>query len=140
MSKQKGAGMSGRDCRKDFGAYLKKLRLAANYGLRRFASLIEMPASNLSAIEHGRRTMPSEKLTLAADIIGLEKGSEKWNTFFDLGRQTGELPADVQMVASKSFVPALLRTIDNRQLTEDEIKQLIEDIQQGNGGTQTKSS
>lgn len=137
MIMEKGPAMN---CGESFGTYLKELRLSANYGLRKFARLIEMPASNLSAIEHDRRPMPAEKLTLAADAIGLEKGSEKWNAFFDLGRQAGELPADVQMVASRSFVPALLRTIDNRQLTDDEIKQLIEDIQQGNGGTQTKSS
>ena len=112
-----------------FGKYLKQLRLTAGYGLRRFAALIEMKASNLCDIEHNRRAMPREYIEPAAEALGLSQGSPEWDKFFDLARKTDELPADVQQVARRSFVPALLRTIDNVQLSDDDIKKLIDDIQ-----------
>jgi len=88
-----------------------------------------MPASNLSAIEHGRRPIPQDKLVLAAEILDIEKGSNEWNQFFDVGSQTNQLPADVQHIAKRGFLPALLRTIDNAQLPDEKIQQLIEEIQ-----------
>ena len=112
-----------------FGQYLKKLRLAAGYGLRRFAALIEMKASNLCDIEHNRRAMPSEYLEPVAEALGLAQGSKEWDKFFDMARKAEELPADVQHVARRRFVPALLRTIDNVQLSDDDIKKLIDEIQ-----------
>ena len=112
-----------------FGQYLKKLRLAAGYGLRRFAALIEIKASNLCDIEHNRRAMPSEYLEPVAEALGLARGSKEWDKFFDLARKAKELPADVQHVARRRFVPALLRTIDNVQLSDDDIKKLIDEIQ-----------
>ncbi|MDH4203258.1 MAG: helix-turn-helix domain-containing protein [Phycisphaerae bacterium] len=124
----------------DFGVFLKKLRLTAGFGLRSFAEMIEMPASNLSAIEHGRRAMPEDKLPLVAQVIGLEKGSSDWNRFFDLAKDANDIPADIKPIVSKGFVPALLRTIDNVQLTDEDIKGLIEEIKGKDVGAQTKSS
>ena len=121
--------MSGKD--ENFGSYLKKLRLKAGFGLRRFASLIEMKASNLCDIEHNRRSMPKEYLGPVAEALGLEQGCAEWNQFFELARKGNELPADVEQVARRRFIPALLRTIDNAQLSDSEIKRLIEDIQGG---------
>jgi transcriptional regulator with XRE-family HTH domain len=112
-----------------FGQYLKKLRLAAGYGLRRFAALIEMKASNLCDIEHNRRAMPSEYLEPVAEALGLAQGSKEWDKFFDMARKAKELPADVQHVVRRRFVPALLRTIDNVQLSDEDIKKLIDEIQ-----------
>lgn len=123
-----------------FGEHLKTLRLQAGFGLRKFASQIEMPASNLSAIEHGRRQMPEEKVELVAQVIGLEKGSSNRERFFDLAAQTGKLPIDVQEIAARGFVPALLRTIDNRNLSDDEVKRLIDDLRGKDVTTQTESS
>ena len=119
--------MSGKD--ESFGSYLKELRLKAGFGLRRFANLIEMKASNLCDIEHNRRPMPKEYLEPVAEALGLEKGSSDWERFFELARTRGELPADVQQMAERRFMPALLRTIDNAQLSDDDIKQLIHEIQ-----------
>ena len=119
--------MSDKD--KSFGSYLKELRLKAGFGLRRFANLIEMKASNLCDIEHGRRRMPKERLESIADVLGLEKGTSDWEHFFELARTRGELPADVQQMAERRFMPALLRTIDNVKLSDDDIENLIDDIQ-----------
>ena len=112
-----------------FGHYLKHLRLEAGYGLRRFAALIEMKASNLCDIEHNRRAMPSVYLEPAAEALGLAKGTPEWDKFFDLARKADSLPLDVQNVVRRNFVPALLRTIDNVQLSDEDIKKLIDEIQ-----------
>lgn len=114
---------------KTFGDCLKESRLKAGFGLRRFASLIEMKASNLCDIEHNRRSMPKEHLEPTAEALGLEQGSSEWNRFFELARKADELPADVEKVVRRRFVPALLRTIDNAQLSDKDIKKLILDIQ-----------
>ncbi len=112
-----------------FGAFLKKLRLRAGYGLRRFADLIEIPASNLCDIEHGRRSMPKDYLEPAADVLGLEQGGREWERFFQLARKSDELPADVQRITRRRLIPALLRTIDNVHLSDKDIKNLIDEIQ-----------
>ncbi len=117
------------DKNESFGSYLKELRLKSGFGLRQFANLIEMKASNLCNIEHGRRRMPKECLEAIADVLGLEKGSADWEHFFELTRTRGELPADVQEMAERRFIPALLRTIDNVKLSDDDIKRLISEIQ-----------
>ena len=112
-----------------FGVFLKELRLHAGYGLRRFADLIEMPASNLCDIEHGRRNMPKNHLEPTAEALSLEQDSADWERFFELARKRDELPADIQRIARRRLVPALLRTIDNVQLTDKDIENLMEDIQ-----------
>ena len=128
MRYQKGwLGMS--DKNESFGSYLKKLRLKSGFGLRRFANLIEMKASNLCDIEHNRRSMPKEYMEPVADSLGLEKGTASWEKFFELACRSDELPADVQRIAQRRLMPALLRTIDNVKLSDDDIENLIDDIQ-----------
>lgn len=84
--------------------------------------------------------MPEDKMLLVAEVLGLAKETKEWTEFFDLGQQSGQLPADVQHVAMRGFVPALLRTIDNRQLSDSEIEKLIKEIQQEHGGSSKQSS
>ena len=118
------------------GELLRKLRLKAGLGLRSFAEMIEMQPSNLSAIEHGRRRMPNDpqKLQEIADALGLVDRSAEWDEFFEATRTPGMLPADVEHLANRRLVPVLLRTIDNRNLTDDEIQRLICDLQGGGEG------
>lgn len=118
-----------------FGALLKKLRLKAGYGLRRFAELIEIAPSNLSATENDRRAPPTDedKLREYAAALGLTEDSEDWAAFFDAARRSGELPADVRKVADRKLIPALLRTVDNCQLSDAQIANLIKDIERQHG-------
>ncbi|MEW6250966.1 MAG: helix-turn-helix transcriptional regulator [Planctomycetota bacterium] len=119
-----------------FGTTLRKLRLRAGFGLRRFAELIDEAPSNLSAIENGRRPpwAGAERQREVADALGLAEGSPEFAEFFDAAAQGRNLPADLQHVARRRLVPALLRTINNRQLTDDEIADLIARIERRHGG------
>lgn len=113
--------------RAEFGPLLKELRLRAGFGLRKFAQMIDMPAPNLCDIEHGRRNPPAEleRLREIAEALGLAERSPDWERFFDAARGGEELPPDVRHLAGRKLVPALLRTIDNRQMSDEDIARLI---------------
>lgn len=119
----------------EYGPILKNFRLTAGIGLSRFAEMIGMKTSNLSALEHGRRNAPTEpdRLREIAEALGLAEGSGDWNLLFDAARREGELPADVRHVASRRLIPALLRTIDNQQLDDDQLARLIADLEGRDG-------
>jgi transcriptional regulator with XRE-family HTH domain len=113
-----------------FGGLLRDSRLAAGFGLRRFATMVNLKASNLSDIEHGRRRPPEdpEKLREIADALGLAEDSEERRRLYDAARRPGDLPADLRHMADRHLVPALLRTIDNLQLDDTAISRLIEEM------------
>jgi transcriptional regulator with XRE-family HTH domain len=116
-----------------FGKFLKEKRLRANFGLRAFAAIVALQPTNLSALEHDRRKPPTDetKLREIAEKLGLQENTKDWATFFDLAREADELPADLRHMANRGLVPALLRTVDNRQLTNKEMEKLINEIASG---------
>jgi transcriptional regulator with XRE-family HTH domain len=118
-----------------FGDLLKKFRLRAGFGLRKFAQMIDMAAPNLCDIEHGRRKPPAvEKLRDIAVALGLSEESEDWNRFFDAAGGE-DLPPDVRHLGKRNLVPVLLRTISNQQLSDEQIEQLIDDMKARQGGS-----
>jgi transcriptional regulator with XRE-family HTH domain len=115
----------------EFGPLLREWRLGANIGLRRFAELVGIKPSNWSDIENGRRHPPSdpEKLREIAEALGLAVGSPEWQQLFDAARRQGDLPADIRHMADRRLVPALLRTIDDLRLGDEEISRLVGEIE-----------
>jgi transcriptional regulator with XRE-family HTH domain len=115
----------------EFGECLRTLRIRAGFGLRDFAALVGIAASNVSAMEHGRRRAPADpaKLRTIADALGLVEGGGDWARLFDAAARPGSLPADVQPTVRRRLVPVLLRTIENNQLSDDEIGRLIQEIE-----------
>ncbi len=113
-----------------FGELLRSYRLAAGFGLRRFAAMVDLKASNLSDIEHGRRNPVDDpvKLSEITEALGLVDGSEECQRLYDAARRPGGLPPDLRHMADRQMVPALLRTIDNLQLDDAAISRLIEEI------------
>jgi transcriptional regulator with XRE-family HTH domain len=119
-----------------FGQLLKKLRIEkANIGLRRFAELVEMYPSNLSNIERGKAPPPakSEKIELICEALGLSKSDPLRSKLFDLAAQykPNRMPADVaNIIKNNAGVPVLVRTVDNKQLSENKLKELAKYIEE----------
>ena len=111
----------------NFGSTLRELRLKANYGLRRFAKLIGELPSNLSAVETGARPpwRTMEKLRKVANALAIEEGTPEWDRFFIAARKPGTLPEDVERLISREMNLVVLRTIDEMQLTDDQLIELV---------------
>jgi len=119
-----------------FGQLLKKIRIEkANIGLRRFAELVELQASNLSNIERGKIPPPANSKTLncICDTLGLSKSDPLRVKLFDLAAQykSKRIPADVaDIIKQNAGVPVLVRTVDNKQLSEKKLKDLAKYIEE----------
>jgi transcriptional regulator with XRE-family HTH domain len=118
----------------EFGELLKEFRLALGVGQSEFSKMIGMKPSNLNAVEHGRRKPPEspDKLREMAIALGLEEGSENWMRFVDAAaRVADELPVDVRHMTQRRLLPVLLRTIDDRQMSDEELAKLIAALEGG---------
>lgn len=74
---------------------------------------------------------------VAKPLLGLSEGSTEWTELFDAARRPGSLPADVQSAANRKLVSALLRTIENCQLSDKQIASLIHEIENLHGGNRS---
>ncbi len=116
-----------------FGQMLKKLRLdEAGMGLRAFAAMIEMQPSNLSNIERDRVPPPASRQTVdrICDALGLADRDPRRDQLFDLAANpANRIPADVaDVVRQQPGVPVLIRTVGNKQLSEEKLRELAEYI------------
>jgi len=116
-----------------FGQLLKDIRLnEAKMGLRLFADLIDMAPSNLSDIERGRKLPPNneEKITQICNALGMANDDARRIQFFDLAANSkGRIPIDVaNAIEENPAVPMLVRTVHNRQLSQEKIEKLTEHI------------
>jgi len=120
----------------NFGQVLRQLRLAAGYGLRQFAKMIGELPSNLSATETGARPpwRDMEKLRTVASALALEEGSADWDKFFLSARRPNTLPADMERMLDRELNVLALRTIDEKQLSDDQLRALVEHIRNGEIG------
>ena len=118
--------------RETFGEFLRAQRLRAGLGLRAFAEAAGLQPSNLSNIEHGRIPAPQDRATLEefASLLGLQPGSAEREKLFDLAvAGKDRLPADVAAFAARTpGIPVLLRTIEKRGLTPEELARLTQAI------------
>ncbi len=119
--------------RETFGEYLRACRLKAGYGLRVFAEVIEMQPSNLSNVEHGRIPPPQDLGTLSriAETLGFLEESKERERLFDLAvaHKKRALPPDVASFAARTpGIPVILRTLQNRKLTKQDIERLTQFI------------
>ena len=116
-----------------FGQALKKLRITeAGVGLRAFADLINMKPSNLSNIERDRAAPPASRKTidLMCDALGLSNDDPRREELFDLAAKArSRVPADVaDVIREQAGIPVLVRTVGNKQLGEEKIRELAEYI------------
>ncbi len=113
-----------------FGEFLRGLREQCGFGLREFAEVIGEKPSNLSAVETGARNPWDglDKLTKVAGALGILPKSSTWDEFFWRAKKEGELPADVKRICKSKVIPALLRTIDEQNLSDKELMDIVEQL------------
>jgi len=112
-----------------FHEYLKHLRLAKEVGLREFAHKISMDVGNYSRLERGILNPPKEDvLDRIAKALSLSKDDAQ--KLDDLAAVTsGRIPEDVaENLREFEYLPVLLRTIANKQLTDEQLRELTERV------------
>ncbi|HUT32600.1 MAG TPA: helix-turn-helix transcriptional regulator [Planctomycetota bacterium] len=124
MGKSKGRGLT-------WGEFVRTLRLEAGYGLRTFAALLGYQPSNYSNMETGKTPPPKDarRLKEIAETLAIPEGTEEWHEFHDLAAEARKapVPADVaEYAATRSVVPLLLRTTEGKKLSDDQIRKLID--------------
>ncbi len=118
-----------------FGEFVKERRIARDVTLRKFCQAIDWDASNWSKIERGLLSPPQDegKLKRIAEVLGIEQGSDDWQTMKDLARLGMQrLPDDI--AADRRIVKALplfFRTVRSDKPTAEELDKLIALIKKG---------
>lgn len=117
-----------------FGQYLRKLRLQAGFGLRKFAEKIEMKPSNLCRTEAGRIPPPRDVAIMRriAEALGLGENSAEYAMLNDLASRArpGTIAPDVsEYVASQPAIPVMLRTARGKRLDAEQLRKLAEYIE-----------
>jgi transcriptional regulator with XRE-family HTH domain len=119
-----------------FGELVKQKRLEKKLSLRAFCRLLGEDASNWSKIERGKLapSQDEQKLEKIAQILGIQKDSEEWETLTDaVSIDAGKIPD--YLLSDKDLMnalPNLFRMIGKRKLTSEELAKLIENIRQEN--------
>lgn len=109
----------------DFGTCLRSWRLEADLSQRELARRAEFNFSYLSKIEAGLVAPPAEDKVRAL-VAALGRGEDDTERLLGLARAS-RIPSDVVKAAliRNPGVGALLRRIQNRRLTEQELAALL---------------
>ena len=113
-----------------FGEFFKSKRMELGLTLREFCRTNGFDAGNISRIERGLARAPqsSELRAKYAAALGIKEGTDDWLTFFDLAAaDLGQIPEDLQNDEKLlKSLPLLFRTVRDSDLSEEELKKLIE--------------
>ena len=116
-----------------FGRYVSNLLDKYGMTLREFARRTGIDASNLSKIERGVAFPPQKKETLEkmAKALGLEKDERK--TLLELAQLAkGRIPPELKKVRNNAAIPILLRAIDNKDLSESDVRRITRLVEKEN--------
>ena len=80
----------------NFGKFLISLRAKRGLTLREFCRLANLDPSNWSKVERGLLPPPKNRKVVGdiASVLFIEKGSEDWDTLFDLAA-IGHIPSQL---------------------------------------------
>lgn len=117
---------------KTFGNYFHEKRRACGLTLREFCRIHNLDAGNISKIERNLLPPPHSKeiLTKYTNALGINKGSDEWFEFFDLAATAaGRIPSDIASDNElMNALPVLFRAIRNKDLEEDNLRNLVNTI------------
>jgi transcriptional regulator with XRE-family HTH domain len=115
-----------------FGEFIKSARLDRDIGLREFCRRLSIDASNWSKVERGVLPPPQddEKLDKIAEILGIEKDSERYTELKDKAAiDAGIIPKDLLSdQETLNALPMFFRTVRSEKPTPEELVKLIEKI------------
>lgn len=116
--------------KKKFGEYFKELRIKKGLTLRKYCEKYDLDAAQISRMERDLLAAPKvkEKIKFYAETLGLKEGSSEWNEFFELASiSNGSFGVeDVKNPALLNKLPIFLRTLDNKNLSEEKLDKLLE--------------
>ncbi len=117
---------------KSFGDFFKEMRIKNSISLREFCLKHKLDPGNMSKIERGVLGPPQDmqKLKEYAKYLGIKGGSSHWHMFVDLASAgAGRIPQDI-LLDKKLLgrLPILFRTLRNKKLTKEILKDLIEKL------------
>ncbi len=121
-----------------FGEFFKRKRMELGLTLREFCRKNGFDAGNISRIERGVARAPqgADLRAKYAAALGIKEGTDDWLNFFDLAAaDLGEIPEDLQDDEKLlKSLPLLFRTVRDSDLSEEELKKLIEALRKERRG------
>jgi transcriptional regulator with XRE-family HTH domain len=118
-----------------FGRFFESLRHRDRLTLREFCKKADADPANISRMERGVMLPPKNRTILEryATTLGLQDGSDEWQSFFDLAAVAqGKVPED--LLSDKELVkalPAFFRTLRGQKPTPEEMIRIAEKIRKG---------
>ncbi|MBW1613808.1 MAG: helix-turn-helix domain-containing protein [Deltaproteobacteria bacterium] len=118
----------------NFGVFFKEKRRKLGLTLREFCRVNKLDPGNISKIERGLLPPPKSKEILIkyASALGINEGTDDWLIFCDLATvSAGKIPPDI--VSNEQLMnalPVLFRTARGRNLSEEDLKNLVGSIKQ----------
>lgn len=110
-----------------FGKLLRQTRVDKNITLRAFSRAVSYDPSNISKIERGI-TPPPATIILRGWIkqLAIEQGTVEYQEFFDSASLArNRIPEDSPDAFRNKLLPAMLRTVRSKNLTEKDFERLI---------------
>ncbi len=113
-----------------FHEFLRILRQSKEIGMREFAHKIGMDVGNYSRIERGIIAPPQKETVLKKIAKALELNNDDTKKLIALGNlAVGRIPSEIaENMREYEYLPVLLRTIANKQLTDEQLRELTERI------------
>lgn len=113
-----------------FHEYLKNLRMVREMGLRELAHKIGWDVGNYSKIERGLLSPPQKEEFIEQLASALKLSADERQKLSDMSAlSSGKIPADIADDMKRyEFLPVLMRTIANKQLTDEQLKELTERV------------
>lgn len=96
--------------------------------VRQFARETGLDLAYVSRLENGVILPPkdAEKLAKLAISLGISEGTEEWREFMDLAAiAKHELPEDLRDERIASVLPAFYRTLRQKEISEEELRDLL---------------
>lgn len=121
----------------NFGEFFKKLRTKKGITLRQFCETNSFDPGNISKLERGVLPAPhaDDKLKAYAKALGIKSGTDDYLEFFDLATASNKTFTIKNIEGDELLnrLPVLFRSIDKKDITEDQLERIIQLIKEEAG-------